>query len=334
MKAVVCRDFAGYGSASIEERPSPRLEEGCVRIAVRASCASFASLLVMKGQHQNRVEPPFTPGTEVAGIVLESAPGTTLFRAGDRVIAAVKSGGYADEVVVPEETVFALPAGVGFEVGATLPSVYGTAYAGLAWRARLQAGETALVLGAAGGSGIAAIELAKAMGARVIACASSPSKLAVAREHGADETVDYRTETLRDRVLALTNGRGADVAFDPVGGELAMQTLRCMAPEGRLVSTGFASGDIPQIPANILLVKDLTAIGLYWGYYLNWGRVSPPPGTNARVRQAFDQIFQWILDGRLRPRVSNCFPLEEFQAALRLIESREVVGRVVLLPRS
>jgi len=334
MKAIICRGFGGIADATVETVDSPPMPIAGVRIAVHAACASFASLLVMQGQHQNRAEPPFTPGTEVAGVVMEVAPGVTLFQPGDRVAAAVRSGGYADEVTASVDTVFHLPDGISFEAGAQFPSVYGTAFAGLVWRARLHAGETVLVHGAAGGSGMAAVQIAKALGARVIASAGSAKKLAAARADGADETLNHREVVLRDQVLSLTAGRGVDVVYDPVGGEMFTESLRCMAPEGRLVSVGFAAGSIPEVAANILLVKNLDVIGLYWGHYLNWGRQPAGRLMLDRVRLAFSTMFAWALEGKLAPRTYGRFPLEDFAAALGLIESREVIGRVVFLPRT
>ncbi len=334
MKAIVCRGYGGIADAAVETlEPLPMPPSG-VRIAVHAACASFASLLVMQGKHQNRAEPPFTPGTEVAGVVMEVAPGVTLFKPGDRVAAAVRSGGYADEVATSIDTVFHLPDGISFEAGSQFPSVYGTAFAGLAWRARVRDGETVLVHGAAGGSGVAAVQIAKALGARVIASAGSAKKLAAARADGADETLNHRDGALRDQVLALTAGRGVDVVYDPVGGEMFIESLRCMAPEGRLVSVGFAAGSIPEVPANILLVKNLDVIGLYWGHYLNWGRQPAGQLLLDQVRAAFSTMFDWALEGKLAPRTYRSFPLEEFAAALDLISSREVIGRVVFLPRA
>jgi len=333
MRAVVCRAFGGPDEARVESLPAPPMVAGGVRIAVHASAASFASLLVMQGRHQNRAEPPFTPGTEIAGVVTEVGPGVDRFRPGDRVVAAVRSGGYADEAVAPQQTVFALPDAIGFATGACFPSIYGTVFAGLAWRARVRADDTVLVHGAGGASGLAAVGVARAMGARVIACAGGDDKLAAAREQGADALVDHRLDPVAGRVLALTGGRGVDVVVDPVGGDAFRASLGCLAPDGRLVSLGFAGGVIPTVPANLLLVKNVTLIGLYWGHYLGWGRQGVDAATTARVREAFAQLFAWTLAGRLRPRIDRTWPLEGFAEALARIASREAVGRVVLLPR-
>jgi NADPH2:quinone reductase len=334
MKAVVCRAYGGPDLAQIEEVPSPALIPGGVRIRVRACSASFASLLVMEGKHQNRAPLPLTPGTEIAGEVMEVSGNACRFRVGDRVVAGVQSGGYAEEVVAPEHTVFHLPDEVDFDIGAQFPTIYATAYAAFKWRAQMQAGETVLVHGAGGGSGLAAVEVAKAMNARVIATAGSDEKGAAARERGADVVINYRQPDWHKAVLEATAGRGADVIYDPVGGDVFNQSLRCIAPEGRIIPMGFASGVIPSIPANIVLVKNITVIGMYWGYYFGWGKQPVLEGTEEKNRQAFEELFRWVSEGRLRPLVHCVFPLAQFKKALELISSREVMGRVVMRPFS
>ncbi|WP_088155615.1 NADPH:quinone oxidoreductase family protein [Achromobacter xylosoxidans] len=334
MRAVICRALDDPGQVSVETCAAPPLQANTVRIEVHSCGVSFANLLVLQGKHQNRPPLPLTPGTEVAGIVRECAPGVTLFRPGDRVVAGVQSGGFASEVVAPVDTTFALPDGVDFDSAVQFPTIYATAYGALRWRAHLQPGETVLVHGASGGSGLAAIEIAKRLGARVIACASAQAKLDAARAHGADEGLNYQEGGFRDAVLSLTGGRGADVIFDPVGGKAFEESLRCVAPEGRLIPMGFASGDIPQIPANILLVKNATAIGIYWGYYMGWGRVSVSPERRAAVRAAFATMFDWVVEGALNPYTQQTYPLEAYEAALAALASREVIGRVALRPQS
>lgn len=331
MKAVVCRGF-GLAHAGIEEVAAPALSPDGVRIAVRAAGVSFANLLVIEGRHQNRWEPPFTPGTEVAGMVVECGPQVTLFRPGQRVVAGVRTGGYAEEVVAPEHNVFSLPDEIDFDAAVHFPTIYSTAYGALAWRAHLQEGETLLVHGAAGGSGLAAVEIGKQLGATVIASAGSAAKLEAARAHGADHLVDYSQGGFREAVLELTSGRGADVIFDPVGGPVTDESLRCIAPEGRLIPMGFASGTIPSLPANILLVKNITVIGIYWGYYMGWARQPALPTTPAKVREAFAQLFEWTLQGTLRPRTQSAFRLDQFREALQEISGRHVIGRAVLHP--
>lgn len=330
MRAVVCRSFDDPAATRLEEVPSPPLGADEVRIGVRAAGVSFANLLVLTGRHQNRAEPPFTPGTEIAGVVLEVGAAVGRFKAGDRVFAGLRNGGFAEEAVVPQRTVYALPDDISFVQAVHFPTIYATAYAGLKWRAQVMPGETLLVHGAAGGSGLAAIEVGKCLGARVIAVAGTEAKLAAAGRHGADVLIDRREGRVADAVLAATGGRGADVVFDPVGGEAFRDSMKCVAPDGRLIPMGFASGDIPTIPANIALVKNVTVIGLYWGYYVGWGRVAPPPGMEARVRAAFAEMLDWCSAGRLAPETWETFPLAGFRDALDAIRSREVIGRVAL----
>jgi len=331
MKAVVCRGL-GIDHACVDEVAEPALTPDGVRIGVQAIGVSFANLLVMEGKHQNRQAPPFTPGTEVAGIVLETGPEARLFQPGDRVVAGVKTGGYAEHVVAPEQTVFRLPDEVDFDAAVQFPTIYGTAYGALKWRAAMRPGETLLVHGAAGGSGLAAIEIGKQLGARVIATAGTPEKVQAALKQGADVGIDYRQENFRDVVLAQTGGRGADVIFDPVGGATFDESLRCIAPEGRIIPMGFAGGGIPQIPANIVLVKNVTVIGLYWGYYMGWARQPAAPGTEEKVRAAFAEMLDWAATGKLRPSTWRRFPLSDFKQALEAVSSRAVIGRVVLNP--
>jgi len=331
MKAVVCRQY-GLAHARLESVESRPLAAGEVRIAVKASGVSFANLLVIEGKHQNRANPPFTPGTEVAGIVLECGPAVLQFKVGDRVVAGVRNGGHAEEVIAPEGTVFALPDAVDFASASHFPTLYATAYAALHWRAALQPGETLLVHGAAGGSGLAAVEIGRQLGARVIAVASSPAKVEATLRHGADLAINHREVDFRQAVLEATSGRGADVIFDPVGGSVFDQSLRCIAPEGRILPIGFAGGTIPQIPANLLLVKNISALGLYWGYYMGWAHQAPPAGMTPRLRAAFAQMLEWAAQGHLKPETHATLPLERFREALQTLADRNVIGRIVLAP--
>ena len=332
MRAVVCRSHASDAGVALETVAAPAMIDGGVRIATRAIGVSFANQLVLAGKHHNTPPLPFVPGTEVAGVVLECGPGVTHVRPGDRVAAGTRSGGFAEEVVVPMATAYRLPDSVDFEAAVHFPTIYATAYSALKWRAAVQPGEVVLVHGAAGGSGLAAVEIARCLGATVIATAGSDEKLARVGSHGAQVLINHRQGPFRDSVLAATGGRGADVIYDPVGGATFDESLRCIAPDGRIIPMGFASGGIPQIPANLVLVKNITVIGLYWGYYVGWGRLQPPPGTEARVRAAFDEMFEWCAQGRLRPQTWRTYPMGEFREALAAIASREVIGRVALLP--
>lgn len=331
MRAVLCRVCGGIDAPAVEDVPSPPMIPGGVRIAIRAAGVSFANLLVLTGKHQNTPPTPFIPGTEIAGIVTEVAPDATGGLApGDRVCAALSSGGFAEEAVVPSETVFRIPDALDFAAATQFPTIYATGYAALSWRAGLRPGEVLLVHGAAGASGLAAVELGRVLGATVIATASTAEKRAVALAHGAHHALDGRD--FRRAVLDLTDGRGADVIYDPVGGDTFDQSLRCAAPLGRIIPMGFASGRVPQIPANILLVKNLTVIGLYWGYYMAWGKTRAGPEMLARVRGMFEEMFRLVETGALRPVTDRRLPLEQFTDALRLVENRAVIGKIVLEP--
>ncbi|MFT3800764.1 MAG: NADPH:quinone oxidoreductase family protein [Burkholderiaceae bacterium] len=332
MRAVVCRERGNDDAVAVEDWPAPPLIDDGVRIAVVSAGVSFANLLVLAGKHQNRPALPLIPGTEVSGIVVECGPRVTRFRPGERVAASVRSGGFAEQVVAPQSTVWPLPEAIAHDLAVQFPTIYATAHCALAWRARLAPGEWVLVHGAAGGSGLAAVEIAKCLGAKVIATAGSEEKLAAARRHGADVGVNYRTRAFKDEVLAVTGGRGADVIFDPVGGEVFDQSLRCIAPEGRIIPMGFASGTIPSIPANIVLVKNIDVIGLYWGHYLGWGRQPPAPGNEQRVRDAMAEMFGWCEAGRLAPECYRTFSLDEWRQALAAVSAREVIGKVALRP--
>jgi NADPH2:quinone reductase len=333
MRAVIGRKFGGISDLSLEDVPNPSLEPETVRISVRAAGVSFANLLFIAGRHQNRPSLPFIPGTEVAGIVTEIASDArTELRVGDRVCAGLPSGGFAEEAIVDAANVFKIPDSLSF-TGATLfPTIYATAYAGLVWRANLTPGEHLLVHGAAGASGLAAVEIGRAVGARVIATAGGERKIAAAKEFGAHYVIDYKREDFRDQVLEITDGRGADVIFDPVGGDVFDNSLRCIAPLGRVLPIGFASGRIPQIPANIILVKNLTVIGLYWGFYMAWGKTKADAALRGRVKTLFEELFALHTAGSLRAPVDQTLPLFQFADGLRRVEKREVIGKIILVP--
>lgn len=333
-RAVVCRRTGDPAIARVECCPIPRVEPGQVRIRVESAGVSFATGLVLQGKHQNTPATPFTPGTELAGVVLECGAGVERFRPGDRVLAGTRSGAWAQQVAVPERSVFHLPEGVGFDAATHFPTIYATAYAALNWRARARPGEWLLVHGAAGGSGLAAIGVGKCLGLRVIATASTAEKRALASAHGADHVLGAEAAELRDAVLSLTGGAGVDLVYDPVGGALFNESLRCVAAEARLIPMGFASGTIPSIPANLVLVKNVDVIGIYWGYYFGWGRAEPPAGNDARLRAAFAELLGWCEQGLLQPLTSGCFALDEFGEALARVAGRQVTGRLVLHPQS
>lgn len=309
--------------------PSPDLPAGAVRIAVHAAGVNFADGLIVQGKYQEKPPFPFTPGFEVAGEVVEVAAGVTDFKVGDRVFATPDRGGYADEVVVDAADVHPMADGMDYVTAASFPIAYGTSHFSLMDRAGLRAGETLLVHGAAGGVGLTAVECGKAAGATVIATAGGADKVQVALDHGADHGIDYKAlpdvAEIRDRVRALTDGRGVDVVYDPVGGETFAASMRCTAPDGRLLVIGFAAGTVQDVPANHLLVKNLSVIGVYWGAYR---RLAPQ-----RIKASFEELRRWYEAGHLKPRVSQTFPLENAADALRALKDRTVTGKAVLTMR-
>lgn len=322
MRAVLCKEWGGPEKLVVEEIPGPAIRAGSVRVAVRAAGLNFADLLLIAGQYQEKPSFPFTPGAEAAGVVAEIGAGVNNIRVGDRVIVLAGLGAFAEEIVVDPARVMPMPAEMDFAAAAGFPIAYGTSHGALDWRARLQPDEWLLVYGAAGGVGLTAVEIGKAMGARVIACASGPEKLAVAKEHGADLLIDYSREDIREKVKEFTKGRGANVVYDPVGGDAFDAALRSIAWEGRIVIIGFASGRIPQIPANIALVKNLSIIGFYWGSYQ-----SRKPEL---LQQSFAQLFRWFEAGKLKPHVSQRFDLKDVAHGLELMRNRQSTGKVVL----
>lgn len=333
MLAVVGHQFGGIDNLQLEHTAKPKLESGAVRIGIRAAGVSFANLLFISGKHQNRPSLPFVPGTEIAGFVTEIAEDVKSdLRLGDRVCASLASGGFAEEAVVDTVNVFRIPDCMAFETATLFPTIYATAYGGLIWRAGIQSGDTLLVHGAAGASGLAAVDIGKAVGATVIATAGGDEKAAMLRSYGAHHVIDYSNTNFKDEVLRITGGRGVDIVFDPVGGNIFEQSLRCAAPLARLISMGFASGHIPQIPANLLLVKNLTIIGLYWGFYMARGKSKADPQLRHQVRQMFTEMFDRFRRRELDPKVGRILPLDQFAEALKLIQERRAIGKVVLTP--
>lgn len=325
MRAVLCKEWSGPDKLVVEEVPSPSIRPGAVRIAVEAAGINFADLLLVSGQYQEKPPLPFTPGSEAGGVITEVGPGVTDFKPGARVMALTGGGAYAEEVVVDEARIFPISPQMDFPSAAGFPVAYGTSHGALEWRARLQPGEWLLVHGAAGGVGLTAVEVGKAMGAKVIACAGGAEKLAIAQKHGADHLIDYSREDIRERVKGITGGRGADVIYDPVGGDVFDASLRSIAWGGRLIIIGFASGRIPQVPANIALVKNIDVIGFYWGSYQKH--------RPEFLRQSFAQLFRWFDEGKLKPHVSHQLDLEEVGRAMNLLRERKSTGKVVLTTR-
>jgi NADPH:quinone reductase len=322
MRAVLCKELGGPEKLVIEDVPPPPIRPGTVRIAIHAAGVNFADTLLISGQYQDRPPLPFIPGMEVAGIVSELGAGVTHLKVGDRVLSSVGRGAYAEEVVVEADSAHPIPAAMDFVTAAAFPVAYSTSHGAFAWRGRLRAGESVLVLGASGGVGLTAVEIAKAMGASVIAAAGGAEKLAVAKRAGADHLIDYTREDLRERVKALTDGRGVDVVYDPVGGDAFDQSLRSVAWEGRIIIIGFAAGRIPQIPANLVLVKNIDVIGFFWGSYRRY-----KPQLQA---ESFQQLFRWYEEGKLKPHISHRLPLTEVAQALELLKTRKSTGKVVL----
>ncbi|NFV81366.1 NADPH:quinone oxidoreductase family protein [Magnetospirillum aberrantis] len=320
MRAVVCPAFG----AALELReidPSP-LGPTQVRIRVAAAGVNFADTLFVNGKYQEKVEPPLVPGMELAGTVTELGAAVFGLSVGDRVMAAVTGGAFAEEAVAEYTDVVMLPETLDFVTAAGFPVAYGTSHLGLKGKAGLKSGEVLVVHGAAGGVGLTAVEVGVAMGATVIATAGGPDKVKVALDHGAHHGIDYKSEDIRERVKALTGGRGADVIYDPVGGAVFDASLRSVAPDGRILVIGFASGTVPQIPANILLVKNVTVIGYWWGAYR---KLNP-----ALVQHSLVECVQWWAEGKLKPLVSRTLPLDQAADALALLKGRAATGKVVL----
>ncbi len=318
MQAVFCEQLGGPEHLVLREVASPSPGPGDVKVALRARGVSYVDVLVIAGQYQTKREVPFIPGSEGAGIVLETGAGVERIAPGDRVLVP---GGFADEVVVPAAQVTPLPATVSFEAAAAFRANYCTAYYGLQ-RGRLQAGEVLLVHGAAGGVGLAAVDVGKLLGATVIATASTEEKLAVCKQMGAHHIVNY-TQGFREQVKALTDDRGADVIYDPVGGDVFDESMRCIAPFGRLLIVGFTSGRAAVVKTNHLLIKDAEAIGFTIGAL---GRLDP-----ARERRNLAILMGWLAAGRITPHVSHRFPLAQAAEALTVVRERKVIGKAVLV---
>jgi NADPH:quinone reductase len=321
MQAVLCRQLGSYEDLTLETVDDPVPGKGEVLIDVAAAGVNFPDLLMVRGHYQMRPTLPFVPGGECAGTVAAVGEGVTRFAAGDRVFAMGMTGAFAEKMTVAEASVQPVPEGLGLAAAAGVAFTYGTSYYALAQRARLRSGETLLVLGAAGGVGTAAVALGKVMGARVIAAASSEEKLDTATAAGADLCINYTDEPLKDRVKELTGGRGADVVYDPVGGETSEQALRAIAWDGRYLVIGFAAGEIPAIPLNLVLLKSAQIVGVFWGAWLQ--------RDPAASQRNFDELGAMFADGRLKPQVTP-LPLAEFHDALRTIAERRVLGKLVL----
>lgn len=333
MRAVMVRQWCEFETLRLEENVEPpRLDAGQIRVSIHAAGVSFATTLVVSGRYQRKPTLPFTPGTEISGVVSEVGNDISRFQVGDRVIAALDWGGMAEQVVTSDATVYKVPANIPHIRAIGLTNSYGTSYAALRWQHLLnvQPGQTLLVHGAAGGVGLAAVEIGKILGATVIATVGSEEKRRTVLRHGADHAINYRQVTFRDAVLELTDGRGADAIFDPVGGEVFNQSLRCVAPEGRLCPIGFASGEIPSAPTNILLVKNVTVCGLNMGYYYGWSPDDVRSRYVDRMSAMMDDLCRWYDAGTISLTTSHTFELADFQAAMKTVRERRSIGRVAL----
>lgn len=332
MRAVLVEEFKPFDQLELKDIPSPAPGPREVKLKTQAIGVSFAESLLVSGQYQRKPPLPFVAGCEVSGVVMETGPGAERFQPGDRVCGLIDWGSMAEECVAQEVSLHQIPDGMSHVEATCIPGSYSTTTAALTWPnlLRLQAGEWLLVHGAAGGVGLAAVEIGKILGAKVIATASSAEKLDLARAHGADHAINYREQNFRDEVLEITGGRGADAVYDPVGGEVFMQSLRCMAPEARIMPVGFASGDIQSIPANLLLVKNLTVCGLNLGYYFGWSPQDMRYEYEDLMRGLFGQIFDWHQQGRIKPALSHVLPFSQFREALDIVLARQSRGRVAL----
>jgi len=322
MRALVCNEYGPPERLVIEERPEPVPGPAEVLVRIKAAGLNFMDVLTVAGKYQVRTPPPFVPGSEASGVVEKVGEEVTRIKPGDRVITTPIGGAFADRCTVSQELCVPLPDSLSFEQGAGFTITYATSYHAFRQSVDLRPAETVLVLGAAGGAGSTAVEIAKALGARVIAAASTDAKLEFARQVGADETINYSSESLRDAVSELTGGRGVDVVYDPVGGDLAQQALRALAWQGRYLVVGFASGEIPSFPANIALLKEASIIGVWWG---TWRGHSPDEAL-----QNMAELTDMVDHGRLIPRITESYPLDRYVDAFAAISGRSARGKVVM----
>jgi len=333
MKAMICSTWGEPEDLRLQDVERPPLKPGQVRIKIRAAGVSFATTLVIAGKYQRKPPLPFAPGTEASGVVIEVDPACQRLKVGDEVVAVLDWGGLAEETVAHEVNVFLKPRNVGFVEAIQLAISYPTSAGALTWPMALdvQRGQTLLVHAAAGGVGMAAVEIGKVLGATVIATAGGARKVAFAKAHGADHVIDYNGADFREEVLKLTEGRGVDRAYDPVGGEVFTQSLRCLAVEGRICPIGFASGSIPQIPANILLVKSIAVMGFNYGYYVGWSPHDARFEQASRTFALMERIRGWCEAGHCRPHVDRTFGLQEAPQAMRALLQRTAVGRLAVV---
>jgi NADPH2:quinone reductase len=331
MKAALCTHYGPPEEMVVQDVPSPSPRKGQVVITVKACGVNFPDVLMIQDKYQFKPALPFSPGGEIAGIVKEAGEGVTAFKPGDKVIVSIGSGGFAEEAVADAARCVPMPANLDFDVASSFFVTYGTSYHALKDRAHIKPGETLVVLGAAGGVGLSAVELGHTMGARVIAAASSQEKVDLAKKHGADDGFVYPTgalsrdqqKALSEDIKRLTGGNGADVLYDPVGGDYAEPTLRAMNWEGRYLVIGFAAGDIPRVPLNLTLLKGCDIVGVFWG-----ASMARDPKTGLAN---LTEIIKWIAEGKLKPHVSERIPLARAGEAIRLLMDRKAQGKVVVV---
>lgn len=324
MKAVVCKAWGGPETLVIEDVALPAPKPGEVKIRVRAAGVNFPDVLIIQNKYQMKPPLPFSPGAEISGEVIAVGEGVTHVKAGDRVVSFCGVGGFAEEVIAPAAVTMPMPPGVPFELAAVFSLAYGTSWHAVRDRAALQAGETMLVLGAAGGVGLAAVEIGKAIGARVVAAASTDEKLAICQQHGADALINYSKEDLREAIKRECGKNGPDVIYDPVGGKFAEPAFRSIAWRGRYLVIGFADGEIPALPFNLALLKGASIVGVFWGEF-----AKREPGNN---QNGHAEMMGWIREGKLKPRISKTYTLEEAPQALMDMAARKVTGKVVIKP--
>jgi NADPH:quinone reductase len=324
MKAVLCKAYGPPEDLELAETDAPQPGKDQVLVSVQASGINFPDTLIIQGKYQFKPPLPFIPGSDVAGIVTAIGENIRHVQIGSHVIGTTNIGGFAEEVAVDGHLLIPIPASVDFAAAAGLVMPYGTSYYALKDRAQIKAGETLLVLGAAGGVGLAAIELAKLMGAHVIAAASSAEKLEICKTYGADACINYSTEDLRARLKDLTHGKGVNVIYDPVGGPYTEPALRSMAWNGRYLVIGFAAGDIPRIPLNLPLLKGCSIVGVFWGNFAMY--------ESQRNQKNLQELLAWFVAGKIKPHISKTYPLKDVAQALNDIIERRATGKVILLP--
>lgn len=324
MKALMCEQHGLPNTLTYKEVPDPVCGEQDVIIDMKAAGVNFPDVLIIQNKYQFKPELPFSPGAELAGVISEVGSGVKHLKVGDHAIGSTGHGAFAERVLVAAKRVIPIPKGIGFDAAAAFTLTYGTSWHALADRAELKKGETLLVLGAAGGVGLAAVEIGKALGAKVIAAASTDEKLAVCKEHGADTLINYSKDNLREAIKAATDGKGPDVIYDPVGGDMAEPAFRSIGWRGRYLVIGFAQGEIPKLPLNLALLKGASVVGVFWGDY-----VAREPGNFANDLKT---MFPMIADGSLRPHISASYPLEKGAAAIEDMMNRKVTGKVIITP--